>query len=514
MQGSPPRSAAPATAATTAPARARVTRGRWVLAAALLGAATGGLVWASGTLFPEGGAVARGVRLGGVAVAPGQDAGAAAQAAGRRALDRRVQLTWGRDTLVEATVAELGGAVDVAALARAAEAVGRRGGFFARLDDVLEARRGAVDLPVRVALPAAPLAARLAHEKDERDTPPVAARLDFAHHTATAHAPGSYLDVYGTASAVEEAVDRAARGATGATEEAEGPVTIAVPSFAMTPRASTEVVAAIDTATLVARFETRFGYVGDQVGRAQNVRRAAAQMDGVVLMPGEVVSFNANVGPRSLDNGFAVAPEIYKGELRPGVGGGTCQVAGTLHAAAFLAGVAIVERYNHSRPSGYIRMGLDATVVYPTVDLKLENPYDFPIVLHASIDKGTLSFELHGARRPATVSFATETVGTAAYKRKVEEVAGLAEGVVRLKQKGIRGYSIKKTRVIHLAGGRDKVEVTTDTYPPTFEIYQVPPGTDADTVLPPLPDDRTAENDATPGGLAASPTPPASPGAR
>jgi vancomycin resistance protein YoaR len=212
-------------------------------------------------------------------------------------------------------------------------------------------------------------------------------------------------------------------------------------------------------------------------------------------MPGEVVSFNANVGPRSVENGFAEAPEIYKGELRPGIGGGTCQVAGTLHAAAYLGGLTVVERASHSRPSGYIRMGLDATVVYPTVDLKLENPYDFPIVVHSAVDKGTLAFELYGARRPATVSFAAATVGSADYKRKIEEVAALPEGKVVLKQHGIRGYSVRKTRTIHLAVGGDRVEITTDVYPPTFEIYQVAPGTDVDAVLPPLPDARTAANE-------------------
>jgi vancomycin resistance protein YoaR len=255
----------------------------------------------------------------------------------------------------------------------------------------------------------------------------------------------------------------------------------------------------VDTSQVVSRFETRFGFTGDQVGRAQNIHRAAEQMDGVVLMPGEVVSFNANVGARSEENGFAEAPEIYKGELRPGIGGGTCQVSGTLHAAAYLGGIDVVERANHSRPSGYIRMGLDATVVFPTVDLKLKNPYEFPIVLHASIDKGTLSFTLLGARRPATVSFDTATVGTADYKRKIEEIAGLPEGKVVLKQHGIRGYSIKKTRTIHLAEGHDRVEVTTDTYPPTFEIYQVAPGTDVGA-LPPLPDSRTAAIDGKPAG--------------
>src|SRR5262249_46331459 len=212
--------------------------------------------------------------------------------------------------------------------------------------------------------------------------PPVAARLDFAAHTATPHAAGRYLDVYAAAEAAARALEGFAEAA-------------AVPVFEIVPRASSEVVAAIDTSQMVSRFETRFGYTGDQVGRAQNIRRASGEMDGVVLMPGEVVSFNRNVGPRTEDNGFAMAPEIYKGELRPGIGGGTCQVSGTLHAAAYLGGIDVVERANHSRPSGYIRMGLDATVVYPTVDLKLRNPYDFPIVLHATIDRGTLAFELY-----------------------------------------------------------------------------------------------------------------------
>jgi hypothetical protein len=95
------------------------------------------------------------------------------------------------------------------------------------------------------------------------------------------------------------------------------------------------------------------------------------------------------------------------------------------------------------------------------------------------------------------VTYATETVGTADYKRKVEELATLAEGAVKLKQKGIRGVSIRKTRTIHLlSGGADRVEVTTDTYPPTFEIYQVGPGTDVDAALPPLPEGATAANDA------------------
>ncbi len=383
--------------------------------------------------------------------------------------------TWGGARLVEASLAELGGTVDTGAIAAGLAAVGHEEGLVARVDAALQARRGGTDFPVHVRFPIEPLAEKLERLRDELDSPPLSARLDLAHHTASDHTPGRYLDVYAAADALDRAL---ARGAESAVD------LVAVPAFEIAPHASREAVLAVDTREVVSRFETHFSE--GQIGRAGNIRRAASGMDGVVLMPGDTVSFNANVGARSVDNGFALAPEIYKGELRDGVGGGTCQVSGTLHAAAFFGGLDIVERINHSRPSGYIHLGLDATVVFPTVDLKLRNPYDFPVVLHAVAEKGTLAFEILGRERPARVDYATETVGTASFKRKIEEDAGVKEGAVVVKQKGIRGVSVRKTRTIHLAMGRDRVEVSTDVYPPTFEILKVAPGTDPDS-LPPLP---------------------------
>jgi vancomycin resistance protein YoaR len=349
---------------------------------------------------------------------------------------------------------------------------------WARLDEALEARRGRVQLAPRVGLPVEDVAARLERLKDEQDTAARDARLDLATRTASGERPGRYLDVYDALAALDAALARAGDGQT--------ELVIAVPERQTAPAASAAVVAAIDTSAVLARYQTRFGFQGAHSNRAKNIARAASQMEGVVIMPGEVVSFNANVGPRSEENGFFTAPEIYKGEMREGIGGGTCQVAGTLHAAALFAGLDLVERANHSRPSGYLRLGLDATVVYPVVDLKLRNPYEFPVVMHATIEKGTLVFELLGRDQPATVDLRTDTIGIAEFKRKIEETSWLPAGKIIKKQKGIRGYSIRKTRTIVLKDGVERVEVTTDVYPPTFEIYLVPPGTDPDEALPPL----------------------------
>jgi vancomycin resistance protein YoaR len=472
---------------------------RYLTAAALAGSAAGAAAVGAQTLLPEDGAVANGVRVGGAPVAAGQSPRDAAEEQAKRLLDQRVELRFDGERVLDVSLAEIGATVDVDAITRRLEAIAHEGDLFARIDDALQARAGLLDVPVRTHVPVEELSARLARFKDERDSPPVASKLILKDRTATPHAPGRYLDLYAAAAAIDNAIGRQERA-------------VDLPVLAIAPRASSDVVAGIDVSQVIAKFETRFGYLGNQAGRAQNIMRAAEGMEGVVLLPGEVVSFNANVGPRSEENGFKPAPEIYKGEMREGIGGGTCQVSGTLHAAALLGGLAVVERANHSRPSGYIRMGFDATVVYPTVDLKLKNPFDFPVIIHASINKGTLTFELLGRAKPVEVEMNTETIGVAAFKRKIEEDPFVAEGKAVLKQKGIRGYSIRKTRTIRVAGREEHVEITTDVYPPTFEIYRVRPGTDVEAILPPLAGGSTAAATAGPAS-ASAPAPAAAPAA-
>src|SRR5260370_36604732 len=65
----------------------------------------------------------------------------------------------------------------------------------------------------------------------------------------------------------------------------------------------------------------------------------------------------------------------------------------------------IVSSTPHSRPSAYIPMWLDSTVVYPTTDLKLRNPYDFPVVMHYQVNQGAVKVELLGKERPWRVIF-------------------------------------------------------------------------------------------------------------
>src|SRR5260221_7960731 len=137
--------------------------------------------------------------------------------------------------------------------------------------------------------------------------------------------------------------------------------------------------------TVLGFFETNYDRSAKAAARTYNLRLAASKIDGTVLLPGETFDFNELVGPRDEANGYKVAPVIAEGELVDGIGGGTCQISGTLHGAAFFAGLDIVERYPHTRPSAYIKMGLDATVVLPSNHLPVKNSFHFPVVRPAHV---------------------------------------------------------------------------------------------------------------------------------
>jgi len=317
--------------------------------------------------------------------------------------------------------------------------------------------------------------------KERYDVPPLSARLDVDNHKTVKEKDGAYIDAD---QLKEELVALAIRDATSGAQ----PLFIDVQPVPFKPRLTEAFIGTIDVSAVVGEYETYFSRRGDQAARGQNIDAAATRLNGVVLMPNELFSFNGVVGQRSEENGFQKSWEIFKGEMVEGIGGGTCQVASTFHAAAFFGGLDVLERLPHSRPSAYIPMGLDSTVVYPAVDLKIKNPHPFPIVIHASaLATGKLRVELLGASRPVRVEFAREVVERIPFKRKLVEKEWLGGNRIVRKQHGIFGYKIKRLRTIHYADGTEKKEEEKGTYPPTAEVFEVPPGFD-ESRLPALPE--------------------------
>ena len=426
----------------------------------------------SSCLWGEG--ACSGIRVGGETVDAATEMAPLLQARARALATRSIDVTLAglADSKKTFTLGELGVRLDVPKTMALVRAVGHGGAYADRLEAAQRAASGGIDVPLVVDVDDETALAALEPLKEATDEPAVPARIDLARGGVIPHVSGRFLDLGG-------AIDRIRDAARA------GEAMVELPRLSVEPRVSSAFLERVESKKQLARFQTHFSRHGDQATRAQNIETAAARLDGVVLLPHELFSFNASVGPRTVANGFSRGWEIFKGEMVEGIGGGTCQVASTFHAAAFLGGLDVIERLPHSRPSAYITMGLDATVVYPIVDLKIRNPYDFPVVVHSHVEGNTVVFELFGKERPARVVFKREIVATRPYARKVEEKKGLPRDRVVRKQHGIPGYKIKRTRMIAYGDGSGRKEENVDVYWPTFELYLVAPGVDPEPLLPP-----------------------------
>ena len=459
----------------------------------------GGTLYAKNELFGGGARLLPGLKVGGALVP--DDIARADDATLRAWIEERERPFLDRDLEIAAekstrtvSLRTLVVAPDASSVVARLRALGHESTLAARIDVALRARRGEIDVPLEITPDVAAIEHVVAELKSEIDAPPTDAKLDLAAHTTFPDTPGHFLDFDGGSVSIAEYV---AHHWHDALPPDASRTVVQLPTLTVSARVTAESLGKLDISTVLASFETHFGRGGDQAPRATNIENASKKLDGLVLEPQQLVSFNAIVGERSERNGFKVAWEIFKGEMRPGVGGGTCQVASTRHAAAFFAGLDVLERLPHSRPSAYIPMGLDSTVVFPSTDLKLKNPYPFSVVVHTLVTGNTLKVELLGKEKPVSVTFSRDTAAVLPYERRIEEEPYVTLGKAIKKQGGIRGYRIKRVRVITAltaAGGtigESRVEESFDFYPPTVEIYVVAPGTDPNE-LPAMPEDVVA----------------------
>jgi vancomycin resistance protein YoaR len=125
-----------------------------------------------------------------------------------------------------------------------------------------------------------------------------------------------------------------------------------------------------------------------------NLQLATMNINNTVVMPGETFSTEKAIGPTTIENGFVAANTYVGGQVVPGIGGGVCQVASTLYNTILRAGMIPTERMNHMMTVSYVPIGLDATLADNLIDLKFQNGFDYPIVVHSYTYNGTLTIEL------------------------------------------------------------------------------------------------------------------------
>lgn len=132
--------------------------------------------------------------------------------------------------------------------------------------------------------------------------------------------------------------------------------------------------------------------------RGHNITLAAGKLNGTLVKPNDIFSFNDTVGLRTAAAGYKVAGVILDGQLADGIGGGVCQVSSTLYNAILLAGLTPTARTSHALPSAYCPPGLDATVADGQIDLQFRNQLAHSVYLLTNADGHTLTVYILGTR--------------------------------------------------------------------------------------------------------------------
>lgn len=171
-----------------------------------------------------------------------------------------------------------------------------------------------------------------------------------------------------------------------------------LPLTAVPPKVSDAQAKTIDA--VLGTFTTAFACCQPRV---KNITLIAKTIDGTVIAPGESFSLNGIVGPRTRAGGYVEAPYIVDGELSMDVGGGVSQFATTTLNAAFFAGVRLERHQAHSFYISRYPPGREATVNYPSIDLRWRNDTAWPVLVRTKTTSTSLTVTLYGHNDGRTV---------------------------------------------------------------------------------------------------------------
>lgn len=373
---------------------------------------------------------------------------------------RRLHMYYG-DEVFSLAAASVDYRLDADGVVEAAWQYGRRGPLWQRLQEMWTAARHGHDVPLRFSYNEAKLNAWLAQVAAQVEAPARNATINLASGEIEPQQPGRHVELSQLRQTVLAAL---------AQRDVDSvPLTVAP----VEPAVTVSDIKASGVSTIVASYTTTFNSA--DVNRTANIILGVRKLNGTILYPGQVISFNDVVGPRDAAHGFKEALEIVNGEFVPGIGGGICQVSSTLYNVVLKAGLKVVERYNHSKPLQYVPLGRDATVVYGVLDFKFVNDTDRPLLLMGEVDGAKLRMVLLG---PEKLDDEVEIVTAAQHPIPPKLIQkpddALPAGEIKLEKDGRPGYEVTTVRVVRYHGREIRREVLSkDTYQADDAVVRV-----------------------------------------
>ncbi len=153
--------------------------------------------------------------------------------------------------------------------------------------------------------------------------------------------------------------------------------------------------------TYVLAGESATDYHGSTLDRVTNLKLASRSLSERVVKAGESVSCSTIFGPRTLKNGYRMAPQFINGKKADGVGGGICQVSTTIYQALMNAGVTVTRRHPHSQKVDYAERGMDSAISQGYKDLIFRNDYMQPIYIQSQVQDAYVTCKIYVAASDA-----------------------------------------------------------------------------------------------------------------
>ena len=195
-------------------------------------------------------------------------------------------------------------------------------------------------------------------------------------------------------------------------------------------------------------------YYSGTSDRIANLQLGVAALDGTLVAPGATFSLNRAIGERTAERGFRTAPVIIGTEYAEEVGGGTSQVATTVFNAAWEAGLRITERHPHSLYISRYQLGRDATVYWPSLDLKFVNDTRDWLLVRGFSESDGISVAIYGDESRRVESSATPLVTTGPVPVQRTPDPSLPKGERVVDAEGVAPTRTSATRTVYSADGR------------------------------------------------------------
>ena len=219
-------------------------------------------------------------------------------------------------------------------------------------------------------------------------------------------------------------------------------------------------------------------YMAGPSNRRNNIRLAAAAVDGTVLMPGETFSYNKVVGERTAAKGYREATVYVAGQDKQELGGGVCQLASALYYCTLYSNLEIVARRNHRFAVTYVPYGLDATVAWGSIDYKFKNNTDYPIRISAYTEGNDLFVRFYGTRANGNyVKMENKRLSSTPYSTVYRINESLSAGQTKEAVHAYTGYKYEVYRCVYDESGKllSRTFENTSTYSFRDKVIEVSP---------------------------------------